>query len=561
VVRAVDVTESEVISALERDLIDQGSIFSADGFSRLQDRLRDLFGKPQLKTGLGAAQGNQILIFDDGHHSAKNCLFSNSSHIPVDQLDGSVWLKALEQPGILRIPDLSKKPDLGAIEEDAVQGGVRSMLIAPLRFGGESIGTLTVKTEQPNELGAVDAEKMKHIVPLFSMALKRGLDEMDNEVQAIIKKKCTAIHPSVEWRFQQAALNHMEQLRRGEASEMPTIVFKKVIPLYGQSDIRGSAEARVRSIQADLNQQLTLAANVIDRAVEAKSWPLLGEISYRIQKHMVKIQKGLSTDIESDTTAFLQQEVEQTFTELAAINPGVKHAIEVYQNAVDPDMGMVYRKRKAFEESVSLLSNRLSGYLEQQQTDAQRVYPHYFEKHETDGIDYVIYLGASMHPTGQLNPFFIKNLSLWQLMVTCGLAWHSQQIQPELNIPLGTCHLILVNRTPLSIRFRYDEKRFGVDGAYDVRYEIIKSRLDKASVKGGSERLTQPGQIAVVYSHPREGLEIRQHIDYLKNKGYLLREVEQIELDDLPGVRGLKALRVGVNLQAEAAPRAIRLAG
>ena len=159
------------------------------------------------------------------------------------------------------------------------------------------------------------------------------------------------------------------------------------------------------------------------------------------------------------------------------------------------------------------------------------------------------------------NPFFLKNLALWQFIVTCGLAWHSQQIQPELNIPLNTCHLILVNRTPLSIRFRYDEKRFGVDGAYDVRYEIIKSRLDKAMVKGGRERLTQPGQIAVVYSHPKEGQEILQHIDYLKSRGYLLADVEQIELDDLPGVRGLKALRVGVNLQAETVPQGIRQVG
>ncbi|MBW1789657.1 MAG: hypothetical protein JRK53_24095, partial [Deltaproteobacteria bacterium] len=40
VIRAVDVTESEVVSALEKDLIDQQSIFSADGFKRLQERLR-----------------------------------------------------------------------------------------------------------------------------------------------------------------------------------------------------------------------------------------------------------------------------------------------------------------------------------------------------------------------------------------------------------------------------------------------------------------------------------------------------------------------------------------
>lgn len=561
VVRAVDVTESEVTSALERSLIDQESIFSADGFRRLQERLRTLFGKPELKAGLGAAQGDRVLVLDDGHGSVANCLFRNSRHIPMEDLDGSVWLKALGQEEILRIPDLSKKPDLCAVEENAVKEGVRSMLIAPLRFGGQPIGTFHVKTDQPNELGAVDAEKMRHIVPLFSMALKRGLDDMNNEVQAIVKEKCTAVHPSVEWRFRQAALDHMERLRRGEPSEMQPIVFKEVIPLFGQSDIRGSSEARVRSIQADLTRQLTLAGKIMNRASEIKSWPLLGELGYRMDKRIARIQAGLSSEEENATTVFLQKEVEPTFDELRVIGPGVVRAIDAYQKAVDPAMGVVYRKRKAFEESVSLLNERLSSYLEQQQAKAQQIFPHYFEKHQTDGIDYVIYLGASMHPQGRLNPFFLKNLALWQFMVTCGLAWHSQQAQPELNIPLDTCHLILVNHTPLSIRFRYDEKRFDVDGAYDVRHEIIKSRLDKAMVKGGRERLTQPGRIAVAYSHPGEGHEVRRHIEYLQSRGHLLNDVEQIELDDLPGVRGLKALRVGVNLQAETAPQGVRQAG
>ncbi len=155
------------------------------------------------------------------------------------------------------------------------------------------------------------------------------------------------------------------------------------------------------------------------------------------------------------------------------------------------------------------------------------------------------------------NLFFQKNLALWQFKVAYGLALHTSQIQPELKVPLDTCHLILVNHAPLAIRFRYDEKRFDVDGAYDVRHEIIKSRLDKAKIKGGNERLTQPGKIAVVYSHPKEGRDIRRHIDYLQSSGHLLGDLETIDLEDLPGVRGLKALRVSVNLEAGAAVRGI----
>ena len=58
VVRAMDVTESEVISALERDLIDQQSIFSADGFKRLQERLRILIERDPVRLpGWGGGSG------------------------------------------------------------------------------------------------------------------------------------------------------------------------------------------------------------------------------------------------------------------------------------------------------------------------------------------------------------------------------------------------------------------------------------------------------------------------------------------------------------------------
>ena len=112
----------------------------------------------------------------------------------------------------------------------------------------------------------------------------------------------------------------------------------------------------------------------------------------------------------------------------------------------------------------------------------------------------------------------------------------------------------------MSIRFRFDEKRFDVDGAYDMRYEIVKKRIDKALVRGSSERVTQPGKIAIVYSQPDEAAEYRTYIEYLQNRGYLGSEVEDLELGELQGVHGLHALRVTVTLRApQASPRPIAL--
>lgn len=88
-----------------------------------------------------------------------------------------------------------------------------------------------------------------------------------------------------------------------------------------------------------------------------------------------------------------------------------------------------------------------------------------------------------------------------------------------------------------------------VDGAYNARYEIVKKRIDKATVRGGAERLTQPGRIAIVYGHAREAVEYRDYVEYLQSLGYLIAgDVEELELDELQGVRGLRALRVGIDL-------------
>jgi hypothetical protein len=224
-------------------------------------------------------------------------------------------------------------------------------------------------------------------------------------------------------------------------------------------------------------------------------------------------------------------------------------------------MGTVYRLRKEFEESVSLLNHRLAMYLDQEEAEAQTLFPHYFERHRTDGVDYLIYMGASLMEEGDFHELYLKNLRLWQIKVACGMAWQMEQLKSSLKVPLEVAHLILVQDTPLSIRFRFDEKRFDVDGAYDIRHEIIKSRIDKAVVKGRKERLTQPGKVAIVYSHPEEAQEMRRHIHFLQSEGYLKGGLETLDLEDLPGVQGLKSLRVGINLESQAISERVKQMG
>jgi GAF domain len=560
VVRALDVTESEVISALERDLIDHHAIFSSEGIKHMEARLQVLFQRPGLAVGMGALQGDQVMIIKNDCNSNINCLFSNSHHIRLEEVEGSVWMQAAKNNAVLRVPDLSQKPDLVPAEQQAVAAGIRSMLLSPLSYQGKTIGILEVFTATAHELGPIDAMLFEQVIPIFSVALKRGMDELDKHVQSIIKEKCTAVHPSVEWRFEQAAISHMERLRHGStASEMEPIIFKDVVPFFGQSDIRGSSLARNKGIQQDLTDQLSLAFDIMETGSRLRPWPILQEYKYRLKTKLHQIADGVTANDENLVFSLLNKEIAPTFKDLAGLGPDIARQIDHYTHSLDPVTGMIYNKRKNYEESVSTLNQALSRFIEQEDSLIQKDFPHYFEKRQTDGIDYMMYIGAAMNQSRRLANFHVQDMTLWQLMLAWGLAWQTKTIKPQLTVPLDTCHLILVNHTPLSIRFRFDEKRFDVDGAYDVRQEIIKSRLDKALIKGSGERLTQPGKIAVAYSTPDEGREIRQHIHFLMGIGKLDNDLEILDIDDLPDVRGLKALRVGVNLKSMAGNNIIEM--
>ena len=142
----------------------------------------------------------------------------------------------------------------------------------------------------------------------------------------------------------------------------------------------------------------------------------------------------------------------------------------------------------------------------------------------------------------------LKNFRLWQLVNTCEIVRLVDKLSPQLEVHLQTAQLIFVYNQALSIRFRMDEKQFDVDGAYNVRYEILKKRIDKAIIKGTNERLTVAGKIAIVYLSENEKTEYIEFFDYLKEKGYITGAYEDLELDKLQGAEGLRALRITVSV-------------
>src|SRR5207249_4869821 len=204
-----------------------------------------------------------------------------------------------------------------------------------------------------------------------------------------------------------------------------------------------------------------------------------------------------------------------------------------YFNIVQDTDGELYHFRREYEETLAAINKAVLDYLEKEEDTVQKSYPHYFEKYRTDGVEYNIYIGQSIAPHIPFDLLFLKNIRLWQLRSMAELARISHKLIPSLRVPLQTTQLILIHSQCISINFRRDERRFDVEGSYNIRYEVIKKRLDKVRIKDTQERLTQPGTIAMVYSNQKEVPEYQEYIEFLKNKNILKPTIEFLELEEL----------------------------
>ena len=547
ILNATDVTVQEELSLLKDDLLKPGSLTTSEQVDGLENRLRVILGRPALRLGLIGLERSEFGAMASARPIGRSLLISGSVVPHCPNKSRSFYAKAFEsdQPVVVTCLDDCKN-DCTGFETHLLSQGLRNLLVAPLMYEKERVGLLELASPNRGDINNWNAGKLLQVTQLFATALNREMRERDNEIQAVIKKHYTAIHPAIEWRFRESAIRYLERLEADGRADKEEIVFHDVYPLYGLSDIRGSSTHRVDAIRDDLKLQLRLAKDILTAAAAEKGLPVLDELRYQVDQQIGLVDHGLSSGDEISVLEFLSDEIESRLDHLSTVGSRVTEVVQAYRSALDPTLHMVYRSRKAYEESVALINDAVAAYLEREDDRAQEMYPHYFERYQTDGVDYNIYVGDSLVENGGFDPLYLRNLRLWQLMTTCGIVWELNDLKPTLPVSLDTAHLILVQSSPLAIRFREDEKQFDVDGAYNARYEIVKKRIDKAHIRDSSERLTQPGRIAIVYSQAREAVEYRRYLNYLLAVGYLEEEIEELEIEDLQGVSGLRALRVTV---------------
>ena len=547
-----DVTADETLSSLKANLLRSGDSLVSD----LEENLRVLFNIKDLKLGYSILEGINCKMGPTKIRQSVSLILSDENDFSCNNyFCEGVVNKVLMNRQVITISDVERygrESEHNPFYKNLKSKGIQSIILVPIKASDkDELALLEIASPRPYELNSVTQNKLKDILPVFESAVKRSSEERHNILEATIQEHYTAIHPSVKWRFYEAADKYQAEIQnKVKDPHLDEIIFKDVYPLFAQLDIKGSSLSRNIAIQSDLKTQLELAINVLTAACKNEPMPIYSELMFRVGEYLESVKGGLKEGDELGILDFLKREIYPVFSHIKNVDDNFSKLVKEYKDRLDKDLNVVYEKRKEYESSVTLLNEKLTSFIDLKQEEAQAMFPHHFERYKTDGVEYNMYIGQSLVRSKKYDSLYLYNLRLWQLQVTCEMENLAHQLRKEMDHDLQVASLILVQSNPLSIKFRMDEKKFDVDGAYNIRYEIIKKRIDKAHIKGTNDRLTVPGKIAIVYSQDKEAIEYIKYLKFLQSKN-MIGTVEKLEIEDLQGVSGLRALRAEVIYQEQ----------
>ena len=439
----------------------------------------------------------------------------------------------------------ARNPD-NIVAEQLKSQNIGSFILAPIVKDGTLLGILELVSPRFNELNSVNANKLEIVMPFLVDTIDRKITEFQNRVEAVIQNNYTTMHPSVNWKFRREAKNFIYNSNLGLAYTLKEIKFKDVYPLYGEVDISNSSVTRNLSVKNDLISQVNRLILLLEQLHQNKQVKGAEKNLTDLKAFIDELSAGIKADTEQNIQHYLEIYIYPLFRQPGIANGPLASDIEDYFKHIDSLTGDFYANRRDYEKTLSLVNEKLVSIIDDRQAEIQQYFPHYYERFKTDGVEHNLYIGTSIAPKQNFGFADLERLRLWQLLVTAEMEIEQYRLKDILPYHLGVTSLILVFSSPIAIRFRMDEKHFDIDGAYNIRYEVIKKRIDKAYIKNTRERITKEGRITIVYSKNEDETEYMRYIKLLQSAGILADKVDHFDVEDLQGVAGLKAMRVGV---------------
>ncbi|MGD1713359.1 histidine kinase [Hydrocoleum sp. CS-953] len=538
----LDVTVKEKKRKLIQLLVEPESLVEKEKFQPIEKLMRSLFRADDM-----------MLLRNEGEKQFK--LFIGSEFLtraPYPKvystlsLENSPILKTATKNQIQNIPELESNCPT-EYEQNLSQKGFRSLLIIPIVIKpaapqeevglAEILGIVGLMSNHPRNFNFSDYKNAEDLIPAFIAAVRQTIQQRFTNIRNI--------HPAVEWRFLQEA----ERRRWGLPPE--TIVFEDVYPLYGICDIRGSSTERNRAIQSDILAQFRLGLAIVEAVCQKQDSALCNQLRQDMLEYIKSLEERVSVDTEITALEYLRCRVEVYFDYFVKCGDTIKAAVEAYRAACDNNHHSVYQERERYDQMLHKINYHLQNTWEKWQRQMQQIIPHHCDFEATDGIDHMMYVGKSIN--SEFNQFHLSSLRYDQLRAICDCARTAIRLKAESEEPiLGVVHLILVQNSTIDIYHNESTERlFDVKGSHDIRYEIVKKRIDKGVDKDTKERITQPGMLTVVYSTDEEWEEYEQYFRYLVREGWVEDKLETGLIEPLQGVSGLRYVRAKVLLSEE----------
>ncbi len=543
-----DITQEAALSEMKNIVLNMAHIPILESYSALEKTLQTQLGIKDLKVNIYPFMKVNESYISPQEYKQKSLLFAAHTSDLSNQAFVASGEEYARNPEVIFFPDLPHE----GIGSDSlfyglVEKNIQSYSMIPVQSQEGFLGVIELASEQRNGIQHEDLEKVSFALPMIEQALGYHIESFNQEIEKLIKQKFTSLQPAVEWKFNEVAWEFIRNKQNDKRKPISKVIFEQVYPLYGAIDIRNSSVERNNAILKDFLSQLDIIQQTLIQIKKHHDLPLLDELLFKNESFQQNISNGITPEEEIQLNYYFDEEIEPIFRHLLDISEPCQALLQTYFKVTDQHHGHVYEHRRAFEESLQQINTTVSTFLEQEKEKIQISYPNYFEKYKTDGVEYNIYIGQSIAPNKPFNQIYLRNLRLWQLLSMAQIVQNTRTLVDSLAVPLQTTQLILVHSNPIDISFRRDERRFDTEGAYNLRYEIMKKRIDKALIKSTQERLTQPNTIAIVYTNAKDAEEYKGYIAYLQSKGLLEQEVEQLELEEMQGVYGLKAIRVRVS--------------
>lgn len=547
IVSLTDVTSEYALEAIKNTIIEHNQCLEGWNNSVIVNALKSLVGSPAIefsllpymklnkKTLLYSHEGFESVIIKQ---AKLNALPENEYTFLADSF--------IAHPRRLIFTDISKVdanefPLLKLISDS----GIHSYGLFPLYYNAKLVGCLEVFTHDPLAFNGSILSNIESAFPLLAQLYHNIIVDFNNEITTIITDKFTALQPSVQWRFIQVAYDYMKSGAAEKNLPIDPVYFEDVHPFYGAVDIRNSSIERNLMIRKDLYAHFEVLEVTLDNLKSKIPQDFAQEFPKQKSAWNHKSFDEMSDREIMKTDDYLQRQLPAYFNMLVNEHPEAKELIDEYFTLTRPG-GKIYENRDNYELSMQMINHALNRHLDDFNAELQQLYPCYFEKFRTDGVEFDIYLGQSITPDVKFNHLYLTDFRFRQLKAIAEIAQVTGNLTPHLPIPLETTQLIFVYDKLIDIGFRLDEQRFDVEGSYNIRYQMVKKRIDKAHVRESTERLTQPGKIAIVYFNHTEAQEYLGYIHQLQEQNLLTALIEYIDVEELQGVEGLKALRVEV---------------